>query len=1198
MPRKKVTSRTGRRSSSNTTITSKITRKKRTTRVRKSSRIKPGVDIGPIWKDITPRVPKELQFTARRPDDLLVFDLLVDNLKVATGAPPRLVKVSPNKSAAIILRFPPQHFGEEAFLDKTGPEAVVEAGKESFPETSAEVNPDNTVVNSPEPTGPLPAAKMRMAGPSRLAFSMPSDETELGLSYEDILSACRRWPMRLSVLAAPDRRYELLNKEWLQTLTNSHSWKVAGELLENAVATIASKTAASAVKAAARRIAVQAAGLAEGGNSRQANARMKLAIKTEIDGLQRRFRKLRTGSAADLVTVALAAEATREFARRTPSFSVGAASRFPFLPVLMNPHEPPESVTALELPYRLITSPISPSHWVHSNTAVIDDDQRAELWHTRLSGTDTAGAPTGARIRAIWSPDYDLPGIAQVVNAVAPYRMSLDALDREMLVKLMAGYNEKLSHPPGAVYTPRSARAQRLMLTALGALLDVEGSWQPLPSMVGLEQWRHLASLGRDQYVRVVYKGFLFPFGHSASLIKVTERKFENHDGPKKRVAVLRQRFFIVVREPVRTYNGSGHEFKGRNFPFSSVRIVTRVTPSLVAPDQAAVTEAPGTGNKLFGGANGLAKRTCFWPKISASKDFRFDVNVVDISGQNISFSVPMLFVGVEANESKPEAVLAAYNHAIADPHRSANPGGASISYAPLPGDPAAKGDPRLPTSQITFAAANPVSVIPANRPRVYPELEEASVGIRAVQRMLNQPNATLTVTYPQVYKDNAFGGGNPGEVFLQAADAFQLGFGEDVKNDSLGAIASPSMDIAGLSRKVGPAGDLAQVADNNFNPADFFKDASILGGIKIADIIGLVSQLTLGDAPEMVSRELPDAIEASFDWQTTINSTDPAGLFVHSPEGKTTTLSMKSLARSPIGNPSASTFESKATLTNFKVNLFGFIIIWFDRLQFEAKAGSKPDVLVDLNPSDEAVEFGGPLEFVNELKDIIPMDGFSDPPNLAITPSGLTASYSLNLPAIGVGIFTLANVSLGAGFSLPFDSRPMQVRFNFSERERPFSLTVSMFGGGGFFAIGVGAKGVTEIEAALEFGAAVAIDLGVASGGVEVKAGVYFHWLQDSVELSGYVRLHGELSIIGLISASLTFNLQISYLKEGKKSLVWGEASLVIEVEVLVFSASVEVHCRREFAGSESDPTFIDLMPEQAMWQTYCGAFALEEAA
>ena len=1229
MPRKKIISRAGVNSSNrtssasnptrNTVVSKKITRKrpvskktthkKRPTRVRQLDRVQPGIDIGPIWKDIGQLVPEELKLSARRPDDLLVFDLLVDNLKVAAGAPPRLVKRNPNKSAAIILRFPPQHFGEQAFLEKTGPEAKVETNQEPFQETSKEFNVDaidkgddpieskNVETDSAhaEHVDPLPAANMRMAGPSRLVFSMPDDEAELGLGYEEILDACRRWPMRLSVLAAPERRYKRVDKEWLKELTSSQSWAAASELLSNAVASVASQAAVAAVKAAARRIAKQAAELAEGGNTRVTNARMKRSINTELESLQRRYSKLRTGAAANLVATALAAETTREFARKTPSFSANAVGRFPFLPILLTPHEPPESVTALELPYRLITSPISPSHWVHSSKAVINEDKRAELWHTRLSGTDTTGAPTPAKIRAIWSPDYGLEDIADKVNNTLPYRMSLDALDREMLVKLMAGYNAKRAEPLGAIYTPRPARSQRLMLSALGALLDVEGSWDPLPKMVGLEQWRHLASLGRDQYVRVVYKGFLFPFGHSASLIKVTERKFENHDGPKKRIAVLRQRFFIVVREPVRTYSGTGHQFEGRNFPFKSVRILTRVTPNLVAPDQAAAT--PINKVELFENNPELAKRTCFWPMVSNTTNFKFDVVVTDISGQNTSFSVPMLFVGVEANQSKASAARDAYNLEVAEPRRSAKPGGASISFAPLPTDPEAKGDPRLPTSSISFVAAHLSTPPNPNRPQVYPEVVEARVGIRAVQRMLNKPDATLRVNYSQIYKDNEFGGGNPGEVFLQAVEDYSLDFGEEVKSDSLGAIASPSMAIAGLSRIVGPAADLDQVAKNKFNPAQFFNNATILGGIKIADIIGLVSQLTLGDAPEMVSRELPDKIEASFDWQTKITSTDPAGLFVHSAGGETT-LSISSLASTPFDKPSEATFESKATLNNFKINLFGFIIVWFDNLQFEAKAGSKPDVLVDLHPEGKAVEFGGPLEFVNELKDIIPMDGFSDPPNLTITPSGLTAGYSLNLPSIGVGIFTLANVSLGAGFSLPFDSRPMAVRFNFSERENPFSLTVSMFGGGGFFAIGVGTEGVTEIEAALEFGAGVAINLGVASGSVEVKAGVYFHWLQDSVELAGYVRLHGELSVLGLISASLTFNLQIAYLKEGKKSLVWGEASLIIEVEVLVFSASVEVHCRREFAGSESDPTFIDLIPEPALWATYCEAYALEEAA
>jgi hypothetical protein len=95
----------------------------------------------------------------------------------------------------------------------------------------------------------------------------------------------------------------------------------------------------------------------------------------------------------------------------------------------------------------------------------------------------------------------------------------------------------------------------------------------------------------------------------------------------------------------------------------------------------------------------------------------------------------------------------------------------------------------------------------------------------------------------------------------------------------------------------------------------------------------------------------------------------------------------------------------------------------------------------------------------------------------------------------------------------------------------------VSLLGGGGFFAICVGTEGVREIEAALEFGAALSINLGVASGSVEIKAGIYFHWKTKSVELAGYVRLHGELSVLGLISASLTFNLQIAYLRTAGRS-------------------------------------------------------------
>ena len=428
--------------------------------------------------------------------------------------------------------------------------------------------------------------------------------------------------------------------------------------------------------------------------------------------------------------------------------------------------------------------------------------------------------------------------------------------------------------------------------------------------------------------------------------------------------------------------------------------------------------------------------------------------------------------------------------------------------------------------------------------------------------------------------------------MFLKTATPFSLEFGDSVKSDALGALSTPSMAIQGLSRVMGPVAaqpptgaetiekKLASVIANQFDPDEFFKGATILGGIPLSEILAPVASLAGADVPKLLSKQLPDRIEARFDWKTNINGHDSLGLFVPNPNGMQTSLEMHGVVSTPVDPPGPAVFNAEATLLNFKVNLFGFIIIWFDRLRFLAQSGAKPEVAVDLHPGDKTIEFGGPLEFVNTLKDIIPSNGFSDPPSLSVTPSGISAAYSLSIPSVAVGIFALEHVSIGAGFALPFDAKPVEVRFNFCERQRPFSLTVSMLGGGGFFAIAIGTEGVREIEAALEFGAALSIDLGVASGSVEIKAGVYFHWKSKSVELAGYVRLHGELSVLGLISASLTFNLQLAFLKDTGHSVVWGEATLTIEVEVLFFSASVSVTCRREFGGSDGDPKFIDLVP------------------
>jgi hypothetical protein len=1189
--------------------------------------------LGKIIDSVRPRPAEEFRVPVRRPDDMLVFDILVDNLTLKTDGYPRLERTNAIVSAHLMIEFPPQSFGEEAFLEVSTQSEP--AKNEPHKEASGVGDPPypskNVAQGEEAVPSPLPSARVRMSGRSRLAFLMPASVPNLPFALADVLKAMRTWPLSLPMGALPDpdppsRVFERVDDvtlgEFLSTAVASDSWKVTQVGLSSALNSLAGAGFDQAVHEAAGRVSARAAGglTREGGTG--FGKAMFEAIDREMDDLFRRRPELRDGPAhqASIAAVALASmEALAPAARRADS-ALGLLSEIPFFQLFLSPHEPARTATALELPYRLVISPIEQARWQHQDQPVVHNG-RTELWHTRMTtGSEDVGPDLPGKIRAVWSPDYDIPNVLPLLKPQRPFRMSLDPLDRTMLVKLMARWG----YPRGDVkrlYTPRSSQAKRLQLSSLGGLLDAEGNWKPRPDDVDLEQWRHLATLGRDHYVRVVYAGFMCPFGHAASLVKVTERKFQSlAKNPAKRIAVLRQRFFIVIRERVRRYVPSDHVHGGRNFPFDEVEIVTRSTPDLFQPGVGA-SELKAAGGVIYDNAT-VTRRMVFWPMVPGTSgshpvDFPFEVVATGIDGRRATFSVPLLFVGEIANRNKHAEIRSAYNAEVIA-RRTGDLAGETISYAPPEADDVA--DTLFPTDRMTFGSGPLANGrVNAAAPNFYPETAAAVVGVPALQKLLGRPEV-IEVTYPEEYKTHGFGelsaGKNAGKVFLQVlTQPFKLEFGGGAgqsKSDTLGALATPQMSILGLSKTMGPvagqdpanaadvASKLANALASQFNPADFFKGATILGGIELATILSAVTGLAGPKVPKLVSRELdaPKRVESSFKWATEITLSDPANLFIHSAGGPTQFV-MDSLITTPLGDPSQADYKATARLTNFKVNLFGFIILWFDRLTFDSTKGQKPDVAVALHGSD-AVRFGGPLEFVNTLRELIPSNGFSDPPSLSVTPSGISASYSLNLPAIQVGVFALSNASLGAGFNLPFDATPMSVRFNFSERQRPFSLTVSLLGGGGFFAIGISAKGVQEIEAALEFGAALEIDLGVASGGVEIKAGVYFHWLEavpgkGLVELAGYIRIHGELSVLGLISVSITFNLQLSFRKENHESSVWGEATLVVEVEVLFFSADVSVRCRKEFGGAASDPKFIDLIPNAATWTEYCGAFASE---
>jgi hypothetical protein len=841
---------------------------------------------------------------------------------------------------------------------------------------------------------------------------------------------------------------------------------------------------------------------------------------------------------------------------------------------------PADTQTAIEVPYRLLLSPDPFAQWSHALTSV-EHGGWAELWHTRLGSHRNADP----RIRAVWSPDFDAAKLQDHFSSATPtlnddpFRSSLDSRDRNEIVHLTSNH-----YIDG--FIPSPVETERMMLTTLGAWLKVQGDWDPPNARrlgpLTVEEWRHDATLGRDQYVRVVYAGYLLPFGHRASLVKVTERKFLFDDSaqPPGFVAYLFQRMFIIVREPVRTYSH-------RSMPFRTVRFQTRVTPDLADP-----ASSPA-------GAGGT--QSAFWPRViapgGAAVDFEFHLVGVDWEGKGSEFTSPLVFVDRTLDASSFGPIVTDYNNALtSQPRRHRTFAGQAVAFAP-PGKPR---DTSFDTSFVTFGA----DPRPGETPHFRPIMSQAEVEIPAVNQITGK-SAPSVIEWESSYLAAAGNDiGNVAQLFAKVKGT-PLDFGS---TERTGGLVAPDLTISGLSRSLGPIGGNAdKMVTGNFNPKEIFDlDVKLFGAISLSEII---KDLVLKDPantaqkiPQLVTVRDDDVIRTTYAWRLSGTDLVDTGLFT--PKGGAT-FSLTATVEKHIGT-SPPVFRVDGELTNFSVTLLPkppppskdeakvqLVEISFDSVSFSAQPGKKVDVSVHLAD----VQFLGILSFVNELRRFIPLDGFSDPPSLVIRGApnpGVDVGFTLAIPTIGLGIMTMQNVSLSAGVFLPFGDAPLNFHFAFCERDQPFILTVSLFGGGGFFSMDVGIHKVVMIEAALEFGASVAINLGVAQGQASIMAGFYFQKVGDAFVLTGYFRASGSLSVLGIITVSLVFYLGLTYASKGPgiehAGTLWGQAKLTVKIEILFFSTSVSVSMEREFAGN--DPRFRQLVAP-SVWTEYCDAFA-----
>ena len=116
---------------------------------------------------------------------------------------------------------------------------------------------------------------------------------------------------------------------------------------------------------------------------------------------------------------------------------------------------------------------------------------------------------------------------------------------------------------------PLAARAE---LTCLGGSLTATGAWDGF-------SWTHAAALGRDQSVRVLEEGRLYPWGARATLITTVER--QPKDLGAGGVAALRAERTLRIADPVLPSTAQ------RTFPFDIVELLHAEITGLGADEDA-----------------------------------------------------------------------------------------------------------------------------------------------------------------------------------------------------------------------------------------------------------------------------------------------------------------------------------------------------------------------------------------------------------------------------------------------------------------------------------------------------------------------------------------------------------------------------------------------------------------------------------
>lgn len=363
-----------------------------------------------------------------------------------------------------------------------------------------------------------------------------------------------------------------------------------------------------------------------------------------------------------------------------------------------------------------------------------------------------------------------------------------------------------------------------------------------------IERYLHRIRDGRDAFVEVTYKGFLFPLGHRAALLKVTRREFHpyrNADQTRP-IAYLIQHLYIVCRKPLKTFRAFNQPFGSYDFPPTSIDLKTTQTPDLAdpaLPDCFPLKNGADKCRPVPANGRDAPQLGVFWPtllnpnadgnKPNPGGEVMFEYA---IDGHDKLARSPLLFVDNAAahspltmawvtkyyNEFIGEAKLLPSLGADGDPRaylRVVDHGGAPRRYAAEQKD----GQCTFDTSSWVLAARGLVRSEKSageiqdfhmdafmegrDQPPFYPIVKRAAINVQPINRLIGRKESPIAVDFNPRYVRSGFDPvRNPSEIYLNVLEP-RIYLDASADGQSTGAVAKPNAQLAALSRKIGPVG-------------------------------------------------------------------------------------------------------------------------------------------------------------------------------------------------------------------------------------------------------------------------------------------------------------------------------------------------------------------------------------------------------